>query len=124
MKLKPATLAVIAGMAFAPTAYADPFTDASNAFCERMKSCAAAEMGDVENMSDAMKAQVMSALDGMCAQMQEPFQRVRQFNDLIDSATQCLNSMAAMTCEALDASDDEDPTPECKAYRLEAAKYE
>lgn len=117
-------LAVWLSMLLPQFASADSFTEASSAFCERMKGCAASEMGDLDNMSDDMKAQIMSSLDGMCASMQEPFERVRQFNELIDSAAACLNSMAAMTCEALDAAQGEDVTPECKSYRLEAAKYE
>lgn len=104
-------------------AVADDFADASAALCEKMKTCAAAQMGDLDSMSDDMKAQIMTSLEGMCMGIEQNYSAFRAYNDLYVPATACMKSMSELSCAELEAGN-EDATPQCAAFREAAKKYE
>lgn len=117
------TITAMASTAMAPYAQADDYADALDAMCEKTKTCAMAEMGDVENMSEEMKAMIMANLGTMCDGLEKGFSTGLIYQDVKSAATACMNSMAALTCESL-MSGGNDKTPECVTLRDLAKTYE
>jgi hypothetical protein len=103
-------------------AWADDFTDASQAMCEKVKGCAMAEMGQDSSMSEEMKAMIVRSLDSMCDQMNQNFSVVARYHELYEPATACMRSMSELTCQEIDAAN-ENATEECAAYERAAEKY-
>jgi hypothetical protein len=123
LKICLAAALLLTAALWSPDAAADEFADASAALCEKMKTCAAAQMGDIDNMSDAMKAQIMTSLEGMCIGIDQSYSAFRTYNDLYVPATACMKSMSELSCAELEAGE-KDATPQCAAFREAAKKYE
>ncbi len=102
-------------------AQADAYTDAAGAACERMKSCALEQMGEVP---PEMRPMIEASLDGLCVQMQHPenYAGFSRQHPLYDPATACMKSIAGLSCEQMDQQGGE--TPECKRLNELAKEYE
>lgn len=108
---------------FTVPASANDYQASYDRLCNKMKSCATAEMEDAEGMTEDMKAMVMNSLNSMCQSIEVGFGTALVYQDLLSSASQCMDSMAEQSCESLQASD-ADKTPQCLEFREKAEKYE
>ena len=115
--------AIVLPALFAMPASANDYQDSYDRLCNKMKSCATAEMEDAEGMTEDMKAMVMNSLNSMCKSIEVGFGTALVYQDLLSSASQCMDSMAEQSCESLQASDG-DQTPQCLEFRQKAEKYE
>lgn len=91
--------------------------------CEKVKSCAVAELEGHE-MSADMKTMVMSSMDGMCAAMATEFNNdnIKQFEDLRQQAKACMTSLASLSCSQL--MDGVTDTPACIALEKSATAHQ
>jgi hypothetical protein len=104
-------------------ASADTIEQQSLQLCEKIKSCALAEL-EGQDMSADMKSMVLSSMDGMCQAMATEFsnENVKEYEDLRKQATACMVSLSSLSCpQLMDGATD---TPECVALEKSAAKYE
>ncbi|MBL1319525.1 MAG: hypothetical protein COA63_000500 [Methylophaga sp.] len=105
------------------TASADTIDQQSLQLCEKIKSCALAEL-EGHDMSADMKSMVLSSMDGMCQAMATEFSNdsIKEYDDLRKQATACMTSLSALSCpQLMDGATD---TPECVALEKSAAEYE
>ncbi|HAT85979.1 hypothetical protein [Cohaesibacter gelatinilyticus] len=96
------------------------FESAYAGFCEKMKSCAMAEINKVQGMNEAMKTQATMMIEGMCANVRQDFTSITQHPALEPAAVDCLNSMAALSCEDLSGHQGAQTTPQCTALQTKA----
>jgi len=122
-----ATGIVLLASVLATPAMADDYADALSAMCEQTKSCALAQMeaqmGDVDNMTEDMKAMVMTSLNSMCDGLEQGYSVGLAYQDMKNAATACMKSIAALSCESL-MSGENDKTPECITMQEMAKNYE
>ena len=93
-------------------AIADELAEIMFNVCEKTKSCAIAQIAEVE-MDEETKAMMMPMFEGMCDALQTQYSPYVDQHDLYDPAIQCFTSMEAMSCEELMAGGD-NKTDECK----------
>ena len=96
-------------------AHADDLTAASLDLCEKVKSCAVAQMGE-QDLTPQMREMMQPMLDNMCANMQSRIGEVPTGHAMYAPALACMRSMEkTLTCAMM-----QDPegmrTPECDAY--------
>tara|TARA_R110001592_G_scaffold28990_11_gene105578 strand:- start:3586 stop:4110 length:525 start_codon:yes stop_codon:yes gene_type:complete len=101
---------------------ADDMADSYNKMCEKIKSCAMKNMGQVD-LSPDMRAMVTASLDGMCVSLQQQFDGVVSKHPLYSSAAACLKSMTGLSCDEIENMEDS-ATPECARYEKMAENYE
>lgn len=104
-------------------AVADDYSNAIDALCQKMKTCALQSMGEVDDMPAKTREMITASLNSMCEGMQQQYDVAMQRHALYQPATDCISSMAALTCEELEAAED-DVTPQCVAFREQADKYQ
>ncbi|MGB0920604.1 MAG: hypothetical protein ACPG06_02485 [Alphaproteobacteria bacterium] len=105
--------------AFFPAAQADDYLEATNALCEKIKSCAMAEM-DVEAMPADQRAMMENMMAGMCANIQQNY-TAAPGSPYYDDAAACMRSMAALSCTEFQEMDEENATAACKSFRAAAS---
>ena len=91
--------------------------------CEKIKSCAVAEL-EGEDMPADMKEMVMSSMNGMCVAMASEFNNdsIKEYADLRKQAEACMTSLAALSCSQLMNGATE--TPACVKLEKSAATYQ
>jgi len=93
---------------------ADELTDAAQALCDSVKSCALEQVAQ-EDMTDEMREMMGPMLDNMCEEMRSQVQSVPADHKLYKPAVGCMRSMVSLTCQQM-----QDPqsakTPECVEY--------
>lgn len=111
-----AALTLIFSLAtLAAPAHAETYEEATNALCEKIKSCALADMR-MEDMDDADKRMMMNMMDNMCLDMQQNYTAAPN-SPHYDEAAACMRSMADLTCGEFQAMSEENPTEECAAFK-------
>ncbi len=99
---------------------AKELNDAANNMCNKAKICIQKEIAGNDDIPASMMGMVENMVGQMCQQF-TAIAEVDEFHELVEPATECLNSMAARDCTTLMESDDE--TPACKRYQKLADKY-
>lgn len=102
---------------------ADNLAQQTMQLCEKIKSCALAELDGQELPAD-MKAMVISSMDGICAAMSTEFNNdnIKEYEELGKQAQACMSSLSSMSCASL--MDGENDTPACKELEKRAEAYE
>ena len=103
--------------AFADTA---ALNDAAMKLCDKSKICIGKEMSANDEFPPEMKAMMSNMIDEICGQYMS-IANLGDEHELIEPATDCLNSMANQSCDALLNSDEE--TAACKRYSELAENY-
>ena len=88
---------------FVTPAQADELGDAAQTLCEKVKSCAIAQM-EGQNIPEETRQMMQPMLDNMCTQVRGKVGEVPTGHPLYKPAVACMESMGAMT------------TPECEEY--------
>ena len=114
--MKYTTLAIIALslQALQQPAVADELEDVSLQLCEKVKSCALAQMQE-QDLTPEMREMMQPMLEGMCANMQGKVDDVPRDHRLYKPALECMRSMANLSCEEMQNAD-QVRTPECEEY--------
>lgn len=97
-----------------PSARADELGDAAQALCEKVKSCAMAQM-DGQEITPETRQMMQPMLDGMCAQVRGKVGEVPAGHPLYKPAVACMQSMNSLTCETMQDAD-QAVTPACEEY--------
>lgn len=97
-----------------PTAHADELADAAQALCEKVKSCAMAQM-DGQEITPETRQMMQPMLDSMCAQVRGKIGEVPTGHPLYQPAVACMQSMNSLTCESMQEAGDM-VTPACEEY--------
>ncbi|NOR40797.1 MAG: hypothetical protein GQ537_06290 [Gammaproteobacteria bacterium] len=95
------------------SARADDIADAALGLCEKVKSCAMAQIAK-EDLTPEMRQMMQPMLDNMCANMQGKVEAVPSGHAMYAPAVACMRSMEALSCEAMQG--EQVRTPECKTY--------
>jgi len=120
IKSRVAGIAVCLGLAM-QTAQGDSFAEATDALCQKQKSCLTAQVSG-EEMSPQMQQMMLQMLDGMCQALQQNFVTAATAgHPLQQAATACMRSLSELGCEALENGDV--ATAECQDYERRAAQY-
>jgi hypothetical protein len=93
---------------------ADDLASAALDLCEKVKSCAMAQMAE-EDLTPEMRQMMQPMLDNMCAKMQGKVEAVPAGHAMHAPAVACMRSMEALSCEAMQG--EQVRTPECEAYQ-------
>ncbi|GGF54780.1 hypothetical protein [Alteromonas lipolytica] len=94
--------------------------DAAHKMCEKSKMCAKQQMAAAGDLPPGMEAMMTNALEEMCKQY-TVIAQVGEGHEIVEPATDCLNSLASMSCDQLMNSDGE--TAACQRYEAIAEKY-
>jgi hypothetical protein len=107
------SLGFAAGLASFP-AHSDSMTDAALGLCEKVKSCAMAQI-DEQDLTPEIRQMMQPMLDGMCANMQSSVGEFSPGHPLYVPAEACMRSMETLSCDMI-----QDPaqveTPECQKF--------
>jgi hypothetical protein len=122
MKLKQIYLTILCGTLFSLTTLADDYTDASLALCEKVKSCAIAQMGEQE-ITPEVRQMMQPMLDNMCTSMLANLPEVAKDHATFKPAMACMSSLEALSCEEMQGQNGS-ATPACKEYEELAEKYD
>ncbi|MFC3096054.1 hypothetical protein DRW07_05905 [Alteromonas sediminis] len=102
---------------------ADPLKDASNKLCEKVKECTFQEMAKEQGLPPEMKAMVEGVLVKMCTKFTpDTIEQSMGNAKLTDLATECVESLAALSCNDFKEPENS-ATPACKKLEREAEKY-
>lgn len=101
---------------------ADEMTRAIEQMCTKTKVCMQERFGGSDQVSPEMKAMIMQQMGMACDYMAAQYAAAPKGHPIYQPALQCLKSMAAMSCDELDAIDD-NPTPECERYEEMSEQY-
>ena len=112
---------VILFLGIVPAVMAADFDSQSLQLCEKIKSCALAEL-DGQEMSAEMKSMVMSSMDGMCNMMATQYNGAEQYTELHQQAVACMDSLSSLSCTALMNGGSE--TAACLELEKRVAEYE
>ncbi len=93
---------------------ADDLADAANDLCEKVKSCAMAQMSTQE-LTPEMKQMMEPMLKNMCVQMRENFVSAPTGHPVYKPAVACMRSVEQLNCNELQSKLDM-KTEECKEY--------
>lgn len=95
-------------------ARAEDLAAAAQTLCEKVKSCALAQL-EGEALTPQAREMMQPALDSMCTQVQGGVEQVPTGHALYQPAVACMQSMNTLSCEMM-----QDPntvqTPACKEY--------
>lgn len=95
-------------------AQADELTDAAQALCDSVKSCALEQVAE-EDLTEEIREMMGPLLDNMCLNMRSQIDSVPTNHKLYQPAVGCLRSMVSLDCQQM-----QDPegvkTPECTEY--------
>ena len=121
MNYKKLALPVVLGAIFSVSTFADEYSDASLGLCEKIKSCAMAQMGSQE-ITPEIRQMMQPMLDGMCGKMLVNMPEVAQSHAMFKPAVACMKSLEALSCEQMQETSDAN-TAACKEYEELAEKY-
>lgn len=93
---------------------ADDITSAATELCEKVKSCALAQIKEQE-LTPEMKQMMQPMLDNMCATMQSRVGEVDTGHTLHDPALACMRSMEKLSCQQM-MNPEQVQTSECEEY--------
>ena len=94
--------------------------NAATKLCDKSKMCVGREMSANDEFPPEMKAMMLNMVEEICGQYMS-IADLGDEHELIEPATECLNSMANQGCDALLNSDEE--TTACKRYSELAENY-
>lgn len=114
MKTSRAILPALLMMVVNGYAQADELTDAAQALCDSVKSCALEQVAQ-QDLTDEMRQMMGPMLDNMCANMRSQVQSVPTNHELYQPAVGCLRSMVSLDCQQMQNPEGVD-TPECTEY--------
>lgn len=98
----------------APAALADELGDAAQGLCEKVKSCAIAQM-EGQEITPEIRQMMQPMLDSMCAQVRGRVGEVPAGHPMYKPAVACMESMNSLSCDRMqDAA--QVITPECEEY--------
>ncbi|RKZ87786.1 MAG: hypothetical protein DRQ39_03650 [Gammaproteobacteria bacterium] len=97
------------------------FESQSLQLCEKVKSCALAEL-EGQELSPDMKLMIMSSMNGMCDMMTEQYSGAEQYAELHQQAASCMESLSSLSCSEL--MEGKSRTPACIELEKRAAEYE
>lgn len=103
-------------------ARADELADASVTLCEKVKSCALAQVAE-EDLTPQARQMMQPMLDNMCLQVQGAVGNVPAGHPLYAPAVACMQSLHALSCEAMQSAG-EAITPACEAFEKLARESE
>ena len=114
---------IILSMLWASNAQADveALNAAAQKLCDKTKMCLKQEMSGSEDIPPGMESMMAAMVDEMCRQF-IVVADVHEYHDLVEPATDCLNSMEQRSCDELLNADDD--TKACKAYQAIADRYQ
>lgn len=95
-------------------AQADELTDAAQALCDSVKSCALEQVAQ-QDLTDEMREMMGPMLDNMCANMRSQVQDVPVDHRLYQPAVGCMRSMVSLDCQQMQNPEGV-KTPECTEY--------
>ena len=96
-------------------AHADELTDAAQALCDSVKTCAL-EQAAQQDLTPEMRESMGPMLDNMCENMRNQVQEVPADHKLYQPAVGCMRSMVSLDCQQM-----QDPA---RAATTECADYE
>jgi hypothetical protein len=112
-------LLLFALVALPSLAQAAALEEAYHSMCEKLKSCALADVAE-SDLSPEMRAMILQSMEGACVSIQQQFANVAKAHPLYAPASACMASMAALSCEEITSRGDQS-TPECARYEKMAA---
>ena len=115
-------LAFTGAAVFSFNAAADEFSDASLALCEKIKSCAVAQMGKQE-MTPEVRQMMQPMLDNMCSNMLASMPEVTKGHDMYGPAMACMSSLEALSCDEMQGGNGAQ-TDACEEYEKLTEKYD
>jgi hypothetical protein len=122
MTYKAIVLPLIISTIFSVPTLADEYADGSLALCEKIKSCALAQMGSQE-ITPEIRQMMQPMLDGMCSNMMVSMPEVAESHAMYKPAMACMKSLEALSCEQMQQTSEAN-TPACKEYEALAEKYQ
>lgn len=90
-------------------------------FCEKIKTCALAQIQG-EEIPPEMEEMLVPMIDSMCKEMISSVDEMRGDKALEADAAACMNSMSALSCDAIMSGEAE--TKACMALEKKAEQYE
>lgn len=113
----------IALLSLAQWVMAENMDQQSLQMCEKVKSCALAEL-DGQELPEEMRTMVMASMDGMCQAMDSSFKedKINEYADLYKQAELCMESLMSLSCDSF--MNGETETAACTDLEKETAKYE
>lgn len=99
------------------------FKKATGELCDKMKSCALAEMGDMKDIPEQMRPMITAALDKACTSLSIYEESAAVDSKLTKAGTACIESMNKMSCDDMQNFDGDAPTSDCKEFHELAEKY-
>jgi len=122
MKFNTTFLTLLCGAALSFSSIADEYTDASLALCEKVKSCALAQM-DSQEITPEVRQMMQPMLDNMCTSMLASVPEVAKDHAMYEPAVACMNSLDALSCEEIQGEEGS-KTDACMEYEKMAEKYD
>jgi hypothetical protein len=109
------TCLLVLMLAAAIPARAEEIAVAAQDLCEKVKSCAMAQVAE-EDLTPEVREMMQPMLDTMCENMQSSVGEVAVGSPLYVPAVTCMRSMESLSCEQM-----QDPrsmeTPECETFQ-------
>lgn len=96
-------------------AQADHLLSAANDMCEKVKSCALAQIAE-SDMTPEMREMMQPMLESMCDKMRQGVQEVPTGHAMYEPALACMRSMSRLSCADFQ-NEAAAETVECKKYR-------
>jgi len=109
----PVNLLAMFSLTVAVAAGADDIADAALGLCEKVKSCAMAQIAK-EDLTPEVRQMMQPMLDNMCANMKSRVEAVPSGHPMYQSAVACMRSMEALSCEQMQS--EQANTAACQAY--------
>ncbi|MEH6549504.1 MAG: hypothetical protein V7711_13745 [Pseudomonadales bacterium] len=97
---------------------ADEFVNASQALCQKVKSCARESIAAGAEIPPDMIDMVEQMLAGMCVDIEQRYEEIPSGHPLYAPATQCMQSIAELSCQQFENLADS-VTPECAEYETQ-----
>ena len=120
-KMMVPAIAAFCLQAIAP-AQAGELADEALGLCEKVKSCALAQMNQ-SDITPQMRQMIQPTLDTMCDQVTSKVSDVPQGHAMYDSAVACMRSMRTLACEDM-VNSQPTVTPACREYEEMARRYD
>ena len=121
MNYKRLALPLFITTVFSVPTFADEYPEVSLALCEKIKSCALAQMGSQE-ITPEVRQMMQPMLDSMCSNIMVNLPEVAENHAMYKPAMACMKSLEALSCEAMQQTSEAN-TPACKEYEALAEKY-
>ena len=113
MKKTSVLVGLIGGVIISTAVCADEYSDAALGLCEKIKSCAVAQM-DQQALTPEIRQMMQPMLDGMCDRMLKQIPEVAKEHALYKPSLACMKSLEASDCDSMQQTQDE--TPACREF--------